>query len=386
MMVAANDQRGSGGSLTPHKLLFIFGTRPEAIKLASTIRDARRDPAFRVDTCVTAQHRHMLDQMLQVFGISPQHDLALMKDDQSLFGLTGDAIVAIEGVLADVAPDLVVVQGDTTTSMVAALGAFYRKIPVAHVEAGLRTHDKYAPFPEEINRRLVSVLAELNFAPTESARDNLLREGVRADRIFVVGNPVVDAALQVAEMLDDAGTTGPAWGPGRLVLVTAHRRESFGQLRAICDAVRSLVEEFDDITVVFPVHLNPNVERIVRDTLGGVERVRLVPPLDYVSFVQLLRQAHLVLTDSGGIQEEAPIFGKPVLVLREVSERPEGVRANVARLVGTSAPAILDQTRRLLRDGEEYARMARAQSPYGDGRASGRIVTQIKRFLAGEMG
>jgi UDP-N-acetylglucosamine 2-epimerase (non-hydrolysing) len=385
MMGAATRPAWFGRPLTPHTLLFLFGTRPEAIKLAPTIREAMRNPAVVVRTCVTAQHRHLLDQMLGVFGIAPQRDLALMKDDQSLSGLTADAIAAIEGVLVDAAPDLVIVQGDTTTTMVGALGAFYRKIPVAHVEAGLRTRDKYAPFPEEINRRIVSVIADLHFAPTESARDNLLREGVREDRVFVVGNTVVDAAREVAAMLDAAGTTGPDWGPGRLVLVTAHRRESFGHLAAICAAIRRLVEEFADITVVFPVHPNPNVERVVRDALGGVERIRLVPPLDYVSFVQVLRRAHLVLTDSGGIQEEAPIFGKPVLLLRDVSERPEGLRANVTRLVGTRPSAIVDHARRLLRDGEEYERMARAQSPYGDGRASGRIVTLMTRFLDGEM-
>ena len=370
---------------TPYKLLFIFGTRPEAIKLAPVIKEAARDPAFRVETCVTAQHREMLDQMLRIFEIAPEHDLDLMKDDQSLSGLTGDAIVAIGDVLARVEPDLVIVQGDTTTTMVAALGAFYRKIPVAHVEAGLRTHDRYAPFPEEINRRIVSVVSELNFAPTEWAGDNLLREGTRKDRIFVVGNTVVDAVLAIAETLDAAGTSGPEWGPGRVVLVTAHRRESFGRLEAICSVIRSLVEEFDDIVVVFPVHLNPNVGRVVRGGLDGIARVRLVPPLDYLSFVQVLRHAHLVLTDSGGIQEEAPIFGKPVLVLREVSERPEGIKAGVARLVGTSAATILAHARTLLRDEEEYGRMARAQSPYGDGKASGRVVKLMKRFLDGGM-
>ena len=370
---------------TPHKLLFVFGTRPEAIKLAPVVKEAERDPAFRVETCVTAQHREMLDQMLEIFKIAPQHDLDLMKPDQSLSALTGDAIVAIGNVLAKVKPDLVVVQGDTTTTMVAALAAFYRQIPVAHVEAGLRTHEKYAPFPEEINRRIVSVISELNFAPTEWAGDNLVREGIRKDRIFVVGNTVVDAVLKIAETLDGAGTAGPEWGPGRLVLVTAHRRESFGRLEAICSVIRSLVEEFEDIVVVFPVHMNPNVGRVVRDGLQSVERVRLVPPLDYLSFVQVLRQAHLVLTDSGGIQEEAPIFGKPVLVLREVSERPEGITANVARLVGTSAATILAHARTLLRDEEEYGRMARAQSPYGDGKASGRIVKVVKRFLDGAM-
>jgi UDP-N-acetylglucosamine 2-epimerase (non-hydrolysing) len=370
---------------TPRKLLFIFGTRPEAIKLAPVIKEAARDPAFRVETCATAQHRDMLDQMLPFFEIAPGYDLDLMKDDQNLFGLTGDAIVAIGHVLAEVKPDAVIVQGDTTTTMVAALGAFYRQIPVAHVEAGLRTYERYAPFPEEMNRRIVSVISELNFAPTEWARDNLLREGIRKDRIFVVGNTVVDAVLKVAETLDGAGTAGLEWGPGRIVLVTVHRRESFGRLAAICSVIQSLIEEFDDIVVVFPVHPNPNVGRVVRSRLAGVERVRLVPPLDYPSLVRVLRQAHLVLTDSGGIQEEAPIFGKPVLVLREISERPEGIRASVARLVGTSAATILDHARTLLRDEEEYTRMARAQSPYGDGKASGRIVTLVKHFLDGGM-
>jgi UDP-N-acetylglucosamine 2-epimerase (non-hydrolysing) len=368
---------------TPRKLLFIFGTRPEAIKLAPVIEEARRDPALRVETCVTAQHREMLDQMLEMFKITPEHDLDLMKDNQSLFGLTGDAIVAIGHVLAQVQPDLVIVQGDTTTTMVASLGAFYRQIPVAHVEAGLRTHDKYAPFPEEMNRRIVSCIAELNFTPTESARDNLLQEGIRKDRIFVVGNTVVDAVLKITESLEGSATAGRDWGAGRIVLVTMHRRESIERLAAVCDVIHRLVEEFDDIVVVFPVHLNPNVGRVVRSRLEGVQRVRLVPPLDYPTFVQVLRQAHLVLTDSGGIQEEAPIFGKPVLVLRDASERPEGIQANVARLVGTSAATIVDHARTLLRDEEQYGLMARAQSPYGDGKASGRIVELVKRFLDG---
>jgi len=367
--------------LGPYKLLFVFGTRPEAIKLAPVIKEAERDAAFQVETCVTGQHRTMLDQMLEVFGISPKYDLDLMQSDQSLFTFTGDAVVGIGGVLAEAKPDLVIVQGDTTTTMVGALGAYYLKIPVAHVEAGLRTHDKYAPFPEEINRHIVGVVADLHFAPTEWARGNLLREGVREDRIFVVGNTVVDAALMISETLDTAGAAGSESGGGRLILVTAHRRESFGRLREICDVIRRVVEEFDDVAVMFPVHLNPNVERVVRSALAGLERVQLAPPLDYVSLIRVLRESYLVLTDSGGIQEEAPIFGKPVLVLREVSERPEGLEANVARLVGTSAATILPHLRQLLCDKGEYSRMARAQSPYGDGKASGRIVKLVKRFL-----
>jgi len=359
----------------------VFGTRPEAIKLAPVIKAAEQDPAFRVETCVTAQHRQMLDQMLKMFAIHPTHDLDLMKDNQSLSGFTSEAIVAIGEVLADAEPLLVVVQGDTTTTMAAALGAFYRRIPIAHVEAGLRTSEKYAPFPEEINRRIVSVVSDLNFAPTDWARDNLLREGIRKDRIFVVGNTVVDAVLAISRTLDVTATIDSMYGPGRIVLVTAHRRESFQRLEAICDVVLRLVEEFNDIVVVFPVHLNPNVANVVRARLAGVDRIRLLPPLDYLSFVDVLRHAYLVLTDSGGVQEEAPIFGKPVLVLREVSERPEGIQANVARLVGTSASTILDHVRRLLSDEREYLQMARAQSPYGDGKASGRIVTTIKSFL-----
>jgi UDP-N-acetylglucosamine 2-epimerase (non-hydrolysing) len=367
------------------RLLFMLGTRPEAIKLAPVIEEARRDPAFCVQTCVTAQHREMLDQMLAMFTIAPEHDLDLMKDDQSLFGLTGDAIVAVGHVLARVEPDLVIVQGDTTTTMVASLGAFYRRIPVAHVEAGLRTHDRYAPFPEEMNRRIVSCIAELHFAPTEWARDNLLQEGIRKDRIFVVGNTVVDAALKVTEAVEGSAAAGPDWGPGRIVLVTVHRREGFERLAGICEAIYRLVDEFDDIVVVFPVHLNPNVGRVVRSRLEGVERVRLVPPLDYPTFLGVLRRAHLVLTDSGGIQEEAPIFGTPVLVLRDVSERPEGIQAGVARLVGTAEAAIVGHARTLLRDEEQYRLMARAQSPYGDGKASGRIVTLVRRFLEGSI-
>ncbi len=366
---------------TPYKILFILGTRPEAIKLAPVIKEAERDASFEVETCVTAQHREMLDQTLEVFTISPEHDLDLMQNDQSLFTLTSTAVVGLGDVLGRVKPDFVIVQGDTTTTMVAALAAYYLRIPVGHVEAGLRTFQRYAPFPEEMNRRIVSVVADLHFAPTEWARRNLLREGVGADRIFVVGNTVVDAVLEVAERLDRQGDADLDLGLGRLILVTVHRRESFGQLGDICQVIRTIVEEFSDVVVICPVHLNPNVQKVVRSGLAGIERVRLVPPLDYLSLVRTLRRSYLVLTDSGGIQEEAPVFGKPVLVLREVSERPEGIEANVARLVGTSEATILPQVRKLLRDEQEYAQMARAQSPYGDGKASGRILEQVKRFL-----
>lgn len=360
------------------KVLTVFGTRPEAIKMAPLVKElARRGGAVQSRVCVTGQHREMLDQVLDLFGIVPDFDLAVMRADQSLAFLTAAVVQGLDSVLAAERYDWVLVQGDTTTCMAASLAAFYHKVRVGHVEAGLRTGDKYQPFPEEINRRITTAVADAHFAPTSWAADNLLRENVQAATVHVTGNTVIDALLDVAGRdFDPAGT--PLEGlpdDGRLVLMTAHRRENFGApIRDICGAVLDLVEEFPDLRVVYPVHLNPNIQGPVRELLGAHPRVTLLPPLDYLPLVQLMRRAHLVLTDSGGIQEEAPGLGKPVLVLRNTTERPEGVDAGTVRLVGTDRAAVAAAARALLTDPAAYEAMAKAANPYGDGTAARKIV------------
>jgi len=367
------------------RVMFCFGTRPEAIKLAPVIHElARQRGEFQPVVLVTAQHRRMLDQVLRAFDIRPDHDLDLMRPGQSLAAVTVGVLRGVERVLRRARPDMVMVQGDTTSALAAALTAFYQRIPVGHVEAGLRTSDKYSPYPEEMNRRLVSSLADLHFAPTRAARDNLLREGVPRGRIKVTGNTVVDAlkairrsmALWRVSALDKIA-------PGqRVILVTAHRRESFGTgFERICEALRTIVERNPDVEVVYPVHLNPNVRRPVRALLDRTPRVHLIKPLEYLPFVRLMERAYLILTDSGGIQEEAPALGKPVLVMRDVTERPEAVAAGTARLVGTDIDLIVSATERLLRSPAAYRRMARARNPFGDGRAATRIAAALRRFF-----
>lgn len=362
-------------------VLFVAGTRPETIKLAPVIRElARRGQRPRV--CVTAQQREMLDQVLRLFGIVPDHDLEVMEDDQTPAQVAAAILDRLPPVLRTERPDWVVVQGDTTSAAAAALAAHYQHVRVAHVEAGLRTGDRWRPFPEEVNRRVLSVIAECHFAPTEEARRNLLAEGVAAGSVLVTGNPVVDALRWAAAQ---AGPEAPelagfACGPGtRLVLVTAHRRESFGApLERICAALKELAARHGDtLRIVYAVHRNPSVWEPVHRLLGGVPQVTLLPPLGYLPLVQLLKRAHFVVTDSGGLQEEAPALGKPVLVLREVTERPEAVAAGTARLVGTDLERIVTEASRLLTDQAEYARMARAVNPYGDGHASERIVAAL---------
>lgn len=371
-----------------HDVMVVFGTRPEAIKLAPVIRELRG--RHRVHVCVTGQHRTMLEQVLRVFRIEPDRDLALMKENQDLFELTASVVRALQPVLAEVRPRLVVVQGDTTTTFAAALAAFYAHVPVAHVEAGLRTGDKLRPFPEEVNRRLASVVADLHFAPTAWARENLLKEGISAERIFVTGNTGIDALLWVAAELEAGrlvaslpGEVLDAAERYRIVLVTGHRRESFGAgFERICRALRRIVEEEPDVAVVYPVHLNPNVREPVFRLLGGLPRLLLIEPLEYVAFVALMQRAELILTDSGGIQEEAPSLRKPVLVMREKTERPEGVRAGAAKLVGTQVEEIARSVRALLHDQRLYRSMLSAGNPYGDGKAAQRIAAEIDRFLA----
>jgi UDP-N-acetylglucosamine 2-epimerase (non-hydrolysing) len=366
----------------PQKILSIFGTRPEAIKMAPVVKALRQHPGeFTSVVCVTAQHRQMLDQVLALFAITPDYDLNLMTADQTLAQITASALVQLDRVLAQEKPDWVLVQGDTTTALVGALAAFYQRVKVAHVEAGLRTWDKYQPFPEEINRQLADAICDLHFAPTPAAREHLLREGVREQSIVVTGNTVIDALLDVAKCEYDwqSGELAAVPRDQRLILVTAHRRENFGApLENICAALRELAARFPDVQLVYPVHLNPNVQRIVNQTLREVPNITLLPPLEYLPLVQLLREATLVLTDSGGLQEEAPSLGKPVLVLRAVTERPEGVAAGTVKLVGTDQATIVRETARLLTDQAEYERMARATNPYGDGQASRRIIESLK--------
>lgn len=363
------------------RVLSVFGTRPEAVKMAPVVRQLAKTPDLESLVCVTAQHREMLDQVLHLFAIRPDVDLDLMRPDQSLAELSAAIFRGLDPVLADLKPDWVLVQGDTTTVMVTALLAYYRRIRVGHVEAGLRTHDKWQPFPEEINRRVAGVTADLHFAPTEWARQNLLREGVPDAQIAVTGNPVIDALHTVAgqpapesilALLEKVGET-------RLILVTAHRRENFGQpLENICAALKELAGR-GDVEIVYPVHLNPNVQEPVYRLLGDTPHIKLLPPLDYLPLIHLMKRAHLVLTDSGGIQEEAPAFGVPVLVLREVTERPEGVQAGTLKLVGTQTRQVVEQANALLDDPQAYASMARAVNPFGDGHAAERIVDLVMK-------
>lgn len=362
-------------------VLVVLGTRPEAIKLAPVISELRRYVDVTTHVCLTGQHREMVQPILELFNVRPDIDLALMTPDQRLSSLTAAALTRIEEIVASTSPDWVMLQGDTTSAMAAAMAAFYRQVPVAHVEAGLRTHDLARPFPEEGNRRIVGTLATVHFAPTELARHNLLREGVDSSVIHVTGNTVVDALHAVGSLPDDRRRGPLACLPAdrRIVLLTAHRRESFGPgLRDVYHAVREIADALPDVQLVYPVHLNPNVQEPAHAILAGHERISLIPPLDYVSLVHLIRRATLILTDSGGIQEEAPTFGKPVLVLREVTERPEAVQAGCARIVGTDRRIIVSAALELLTDRSSYDRMAQISNPFGDGHASERIVRVLR--------
>lgn len=373
------------------RVLVLMGTRPEAIKLAPVIARLAAESAFEPVVVNTGQHRELIAPAIDRFGITVDRDLAVMTPGQSLAGLTARLVTAIDDALIAYAPDLVLVQGDTTTALAGALGAFYRRVGVGHVEAGLRTGDLASPFPEEANRRLATVLATLHFAPTELARRNLLAEGVAPDRVWVTGNMVIDALLDEVRRQRASGDAdrllarasqraGADLATRPYVLVTGHRRENFGDgFDQICDALSRLAQGFADHEFVYPVHLNPNVRDVVLARLSGVRNVRLLEPQPYGEFVALLAGCRLVLTDSGGVQEEAPSLGKPVLVMRDTTERPEGVEAGVARLVGASADAIVHEASRLLTDPEAHRRMAEAQNPYGDGAAAERIVGAMKQ-------
>ena len=359
------------------RVLAIFGTRPEAIKMAPVISELKRhDDALESMVCITAQHREMLDQVLDFFGIVPDADLDIMRRNQELWQIVAGVLEGLETVLADLAPDLVLVHGDTTTTMAAALASFHHKIPVGHVEAGLRTHDRYYPFPEEMNRVLADSLSSYHFAPTTESKRNLLKSGVSKKSIFVTGNTVIDALLSVAD--DSRLPDLPVPDGGRMVLVTAHRRENFGApLEEVCRALRAAADRFPDLRIVYPVHMNPNVQGPARSILGGRDRIHLLDPVTYPVLVRLLKEAHIVVTDSGGLQEEAPALGKPVLVLRNETERPEAVTAGTVRLIGTDEDTVLREISSLLTDDGCYERMATAVNPYGDGRASERIASAI---------
>ncbi len=362
----------------------VLGTRPDALKLAPVVRALSASPLFEPVVIATGQHREMLDQVFEVFDLRPQVDLHLLQDRQTLTSLTSRVLTGLEALLADLAPAAVLVQGDTTTTFAGALAAFYARIPLVHVEAGLRTHDRWSPYPEEMNRRLTSQLAGLHLAPTEQARDNLLVEGVAADAVVVTGNTSIDALLWAVNRPapDDALLASLRDDPRRVLLVTLHRRESWGApLRAVGGALARLARLEPDLLVVLPLHRNPVVREALVPILGDVDNVRLVEPQDYGVFVHLMARADIILTDSGGIQEEGPSLGKPVLVARESTERPEGLAAGTSLLVGTDAERIVEQVRRLLHDSAAHRAMARATNPYGDGRAAERTVLALARFL-----
>lgn len=373
------------------KVLFVFGTRPEAIKLAPVILKFRENDSFESKICISGQHKEMLEQVLRIFNIKPDYDLRIMKENQSLSYITSETLRKLESVLEKEKPDLVIVQGDTTTTFVASLSAYYQKIKVAHVEAGLRTKDKFNPFPEEINRRLTDCIADFYFAPTERSKENLLKEGIGEERIFVTGNTVIDALFIILdkqkkpevkrkmeeEFLKKYGINFER----RTILVTGHRRESFGRdFEEICHGLKMIAEN-SDAQIVYPVHLNPNVQKPVKNILRDIKNVYLIEPLDYYTFVWLMNRSYLILTDSGGIQEEAPSLGKPVLIMRKKTERPEGIEAGSAKLIGTDRKSIFYNTVELLENHSAYKAMAEVKNPYGDGKASERILDILEREM-----
>ncbi len=372
------------------KVLTIFGTRPEAIKMAPVINELEKAPdKFTSVVCVTAQHRQMLDQVLELFVIKPDYDLDIMRPGQDLFDVTSNVLIGLKPVFAKERPDVVLVHGDTTTTLAASLAAYYSRIQVAHIEAGLRTGNKYSPFPEEINRKVTGVLAHLHFAPTDAARQNLLAEGVSNDSIFVTGNTVIDALLNVTSRLKDDAELQIRLNKQfsfldlekKLILVTGHRRENFGQgFEDICSALAEVALRCQDVEILYPVHLNPNVQEPVKRILGdnSLKNIHLIEPVDYLPFIYLMNRSTLIITDSGGVQEEAPSLGKPVLVMRSTTERPEAVEAGTVKLVGTDKSRIITETLTLLKNPEAYEAMSMAHNPYGDGVAAKRIVARLK--------
>ena len=359
------------------KVMTIFGTRPEAIKMAPLVNELKLHKEIDTIVCVTAQHRQMLDQVLTTFSIVPDYDLNIMKEGQTLTEVTTNALKGLGKVMEDVRPDIVLVHGDTTTTFAGALSAFYCKIPVGHVEAGLRTYDKYSPYPEEMNRQMVSNIADIHFAPTKQSAENLINEGIDESKIYITGNTAIDAMHHT--VYDSYSHDVLEWvGNSRMILLTAHRRENLGMpMKKIFRAIRRIVEDFDDVKVVYPIHLNPIIREIAGVELNGCKRVKLIEPLEVVDFHNFLNNAYIIMTDSGGIQEEAPSLGKPVLVLRDTTERPEGVDAGTLKLVGTDQEKIYETAKALLTDHELYEEMSHASNPYGDGHSSERIVDAI---------
>lgn len=356
------------------KVMLVFGTRPEAIKMCPLVKELQTRGGLETVVCVTGQHRQMLDSVLNTFGVTPEYDLSIMKDKQTLFDVTVNILEKIRGVLKKEQPDVVLVHGDTTTTFAATLACFYLGIKVGHVEAGLRTYNIHSPYPEEFNRQAVGIVSEYNFAPTDLARDNLLREGKRPESIFVTGNTAIDALKTTVR--DDYRHEQLDWAKdGRLIMITAHRRENLGEpMHHMFRAIRRIADENPDVRAIYPIHMNPAVRRAADEELGGCDRIRIIEPLDVIDFHNFLSRSYMILTDSGGIQEEAPSLGKPVLVMRDTTERPEGIAAGTLRLVGTSEETIYENFRLLLDSKEEYEKMSRAANPYGDGHACKRIA------------
>lgn len=361
------------------KVMLVFGTRPEAIKMSPLVKELKKRKTIETIVCVTGQHRQMLDQVLEVFDIVPDYDLSIMRDKQTLFDVTINILENIKQVLESVKPDVVLVHGDTSTTFVTALACFYLQIPVGHVEAGLRTYNIYSPYPEEFNRQAVSIISQYNFAPTELSRENLLKEGKKAETIYVTGNTAIDALKTTVR----AEYTHPEleWAKNsRLILITAHRRENLGEpMRNMFRAIRRVMDEHPDVKAIYPIHMNPIVRKIANEILGGDERIHIIEPLDVLDFHNFQARSHLILTDSGGIQEEAPSLGKPVLVMRDTTERPEGIRAGTLKLVGTEEEVIYKNFKELLENSESYEKMAHASNPYGDGKACQRIADILER-------
>ena len=368
------------------KVMSIFGTRPEAIKMAPLVKELESRNEIESIVCVTAQHREMLDQVLDTFKIKPDYDLNIMKQGQTLGDITTRALTGLEEVIKDSKPDIVLVHGDTTTTFAGALAAFYNQVAIGHVEAGLRTNDKYSPFPEEMNRQMVDCMTDMYFAPTELSKANLLKENIAEDKIYVTGNTAIDAMATTV----NENYTNPELNwikPNeRMILLTAHRRENLGEpMRHIFKAIKRIVEEFNDVKVIYPIHMNPKVREVANEVFQGLDRVKLIEPLEVFDFHNFQNKSYLILTDSGGVQEEAPSLGKPVLVLRDTTERPEGITAGTLKLVGTDEETIYNETKKLLTNKDEYSKMAHASNPYGDGNASKRIVDAIiERFSKNE--
>lgn len=361
------------------KVMLVFGTRPEAIKMCPLVKELKTRESIETIVCVTGQHRQMLDQVLEAFDVKPDYDLSIMKDKQTLFDVTVNILERIKAVLEEVKPDVVLVHGDTSTTFVTALACFYMQIPVGHVEAGLRTYNIYSPFPEEFNRQAVGIVAKYNFAPTEASKENLVNEGKDESTIFVTGNTAIDALKTTVKK--EYSHPELEWAKGsRLVMLTAHRRENLGEpLKNIFKAIRRIVEEYSDIKVIYPIHMNPLVRQTAKEILGNCDRIRIIEPLEVLDFHNFLAKSHMILTDSGGIQEEAPSLGKPVLVLRDTTERPEGIKAGTLKLVGTEEETIYNEFKKLLDDEEEYMKMSRASNPYGDGFACKRIADILEK-------